>query len=113
MTIQDKYKLPPMEWKARSSALRNAGQNGDTPGQVDRAPSTSRMSKLSRDDYNERVASVVQRVETLSGVMKSMRTSFQLFSSDVQQHMNLISEQLEEISRRRVTEETAQASRSR
>ncbi|EGZ26860.1 hypothetical protein PHYSODRAFT_474852 [Phytophthora sojae] len=33
--------------------------------------------------------------------MKSMRTSFQLFSSDVQQHMNLISEQLEEISRRR------------
>ncbi|EEY58288.1 uncharacterized protein PITG_00934 [Phytophthora infestans T30-4] len=33
--------------------------------------------------------------------MKSMRTSFQLFSSDVQQHLNLISEQLEEINRRR------------
>ncbi|POM67967.1 Hypothetical protein PHPALM_15932 [Phytophthora palmivora] len=35
--------------------------------------------------------------------MKSMRTSFQLFSNDVQQHMNLISAQLEEISRRRTS----------
>eukprot|EP00644_Phytophthora_capsici_P016198 jgi/Phyca11/115604/e_gw1.28.210.1 len=32
--------------------------------------------------------------------MKSMRTSFQLFSSDVQQHLNLVSDQLEELSRR-------------
>ncbi|KAE9127118.1 hypothetical protein PF005_g5667 [Phytophthora fragariae] len=111
-TIQDKYKLPPMEWKMRSAALRSPSQNGTQPGQGDGTPVATRMSKLSRVDYNERVVSVMQRIETLSGVMKSMRTSFQLFSSDVQQHMNLISEQLERISRRRVTEETAQASPS-
>ncbi|KAL4114647.1 hypothetical protein PRIC2_014103 [Phytophthora ramorum] len=107
-TIQDKYKLPPMEWKSKGSTPGSASQNGER----DEAGNNRRVSKLSRVDYDKRVASVKQRVETLGGVMKSMRTSFQLFSSDVQQHMNLVSEQLEEISRRRVTQETAQASRN-
>ncbi|KAL4085753.1 hypothetical protein PRIC1_015088 [Phytophthora ramorum] len=96
-TIQDKYKLPPMEWKSKGSTPGSASQNGER----DEAGNNRRVSKLSRVDYDKRVASVKQRVETLGGVMKSMRTSFQLFSSDVQQHMNLVSEQLEEISRRR------------
>ncbi|KAG3110272.1 hypothetical protein PI124_g10653 [Phytophthora idaei] len=109
-TIQDKYKLPPMEWKATTSAVVAANLNEDRRSKENAQEGVS-TSKVSRVDYNERVTSVMQRVETLSGVMKSMRTSFQLFSSDVQQHMNLISEQLEEISRRRVTIETAQSSR--
>ncbi|KAF1792724.1 hypothetical protein GQ600_15401 [Phytophthora cactorum] len=109
-TIHDKYKLPPMEWKATTSAVVAANLNEDRRSKENAQEGVS-TSKVSRVDYNERVTSVMQRVETLSGVMKSMRTSFQLFSSDVQQHMNLISEQLEEISRRRVTIETAQSSR--
>ncbi|KAG2849285.1 hypothetical protein PC111_g108 [Phytophthora cactorum] len=109
-TIQDKYKLPPMEWKATTSAVVNGNLNEGRRSKENAQEGVS-TSKVSRVDYNERVTSVMQRVETLSGVMKLMRTSFQLFSSDVQQHINLISEQLEEISRRRVTIETAQSSR--
>lgn len=112
-TIQDKYKLPSMEWKTKSSAPGAVNLSEGRPinenCQEDEPANTTRTSKLRRVDYNERVTSVIQRVETLSGVMESMRTSFQLFSSEVQQHMNLVSEQLEGISRRR---ETAQPSRT-
>jgi hypothetical protein len=109
-TIQDKYKLPPMEWKARAFAAAAVNLDEARPAEGN-GPKVS-ISKLSRGDYNERVASVLQRVETLSGVLASMRGSFQLFSSDVQQHMKLLSEQLEELSGRRVTRgETAQGSR--
>ncbi|ETM50303.1 hypothetical protein L914_05651 [Phytophthora nicotianae] len=98
-TLQDKYKLPPMQWKAKKTVAAAANLNEDRSTNQDGVST----SKLNRVVYNERVTSVTQRVETLSGVMKSMRTSFQLFSSDVQHHMNLISEQIEEINRRRVT----------
>ncbi|GMF20784.1 unnamed protein product [Phytophthora lilii] len=107
-TIQDKYKLPPMEWKTKPlphATAQNEKQGLQQSIQEDVSPSTARI------DYDERLTSAMQRVNTLTSVMKSMRTSFQLFSSDVQQHMNLVSEQLEEISRRRVTAETSQASR--
>ncbi|KAJ8575043.1 hypothetical protein ON010_g4169 [Phytophthora cinnamomi] len=96
-TLQERYKLPPMEWETRTSALGDQTSPNSPPDQGGDAPSTARTSKLSRVDYNKRVASVIQRVEALSGVMQSMRTSFQLFSNDVQQHMNLISEQLDEL----------------
>ncbi|KAG7387655.1 hypothetical protein PHYPSEUDO_013905 [Phytophthora pseudosyringae] len=102
-TIQDKYKLPPMQWKTPGAANPKDDRLTNGKGHEDIPLQTARLSKLSRVDYNERVVSAMQRVETLSGVMKSMRASFQLFSSDVQHHMNLVSEQVEEISRRRVT----------
>ncbi|KAG6966475.1 hypothetical protein JG687_00004828 [Phytophthora cactorum] len=80
-TIQDKYKLPPMEWKATTSAVVNGNLNEGRRSKENAQEGVS-TSKVSRVDYNERVTSVMQRVETLSGVMKLMRTSFQLFSTD-------------------------------
>lgn len=43
------------------------------------------------------------RVEQLSGTLRTLRHSFQLFTTDVQQHMQELSDQLELVARLRFT----------
>lgn len=94
MTIQDKYKLPSMEWKAKTAIVDK------TKSITDHLPLAKGLftvadAKTSRVEYTERMASVVHRIETLDGLLTSMRTSFQLFSTDVQRHMKDVSNELE------------------
>ncbi|KAI9996489.1 hypothetical protein PInf_014217 [Phytophthora infestans] len=68
-TIQDRYKLPPMDWKPRTSAA-SVKDDWSLRENVQKGVSTS---KLSRVDYNERVTSVMQRVAQVSDVMNSKK----------------------------------------
>lgn len=51
----------------------------------------------------QRVLEAAQRIEQLSSTLRTLRTSFHLFTQDVQQHMNTMTEQLEEAIRLRYT----------
>ncbi|CEG45931.1 uncharacterized protein PHALS_02264 [Plasmopara halstedii] len=95
-TIQDKYKLPPMLWKAKTSTTPDSFAFDKNKDSKMSGSEDVSISKVSREEQTERIKSVIQRVETLDSILRSMRTSFQLFSFDVQRHMNFVSEQLED-----------------
>jgi len=121
-TIQAKYKLPPMELTAPADESNMSTK----ALKIQRCSETPKPPKVSRAEYeqvkqcgnligcflrcglrcrvltvwcvcgNQRIANLAQRVSGLGITLKTMRTSFQIFSADVMEHMNALSRELED-----------------
>lgn len=121
-TIQVKYKLPPMDLTAPADEPNTPSKALTTQ----RCSENLKPPKVSRAEYeqvkqcgrrigcflfcslrcraptlwcicvNQRIVNLAQRVSGLATTLKTMRTSFQIFSADVMEHMNALSRELED-----------------
>ncbi|KAJ0401887.1 hypothetical protein ATCC90586_009009 [Pythium insidiosum] len=87
-TVQRRYGLPSIPAPASACASLAEEEGEKTAG-----PSTVRLTK---DEYERRLVAMARRVDRLQSQVHGLRRSFQLFMGDVQQHMALLSAQLED-----------------
>ncbi|KAJ0399823.1 hypothetical protein P43SY_008129 [Pythium insidiosum] len=87
-TVQRRYGLPSIP--APASACASLAEE---EGEKTACPSTVRLTK---DEYERRLVAMARRVDRLQSQVHGLRRSFQLFMGDVQQHMALLSAQLED-----------------
>ncbi|KAF1318581.1 hypothetical protein FI667_g13840, partial [Globisporangium splendens] len=104
-TIQEKYRLPHTTWDVNLRAAPEK-ESGEPRAETARTGfdevNIAQLTKVTPAAYDQRVVETARRIEQLSSTLKQLRTSFQLFTQDAQQHMNAMTEQLEEAVRLRL-----------
>ncbi|KAF1317444.1 hypothetical protein FI667_g14784, partial [Globisporangium splendens] len=88
-TIQEKYRLPRTTWDVnlRPPPEKESGEpRAETARTGFNEVNIAQLTKVTPAAYDQRVVETARRIEQLSSTLKQLRTSFQSFTQDAQQH---------------------------